>query len=250
MTTADTLLKRLSDSERASQDANIRPRDAATLLLLDRADGGPWRVLMGRRHMRHRFYPGAFVFPGGRVDPEDSRTPVADDFAPEVLTKLQRDMKTARTATRARAFGVAAVRETYEEAGLFIAASAAPAPRTPAALHAFTERGLGVALSPLVFVARAITPPRRPRRFDTRFFAAKADAIAARTPDGIGPSGELEDVAWLTFEDAKAQPLPSITLTILDEVAHRLTAGADAWNPNAPVPYYYWRPSGFRRDLL
>jgi hypothetical protein len=55
----------------------MRPRDAATLLLLDRA-GGTVKVLMGRRHQRHAFMPGKFVFPGGRTDPADSRIAVAE----------------------------------------------------------------------------------------------------------------------------------------------------------------------------
>ena len=59
----------------------LRPRDAATLILLDRV-GGDIRVLMGRRHARHAFMPGKFVFPGGRTDPADSRIPVAEDLHP------------------------------------------------------------------------------------------------------------------------------------------------------------------------
>src|SRR5690606_19416506 len=64
-----------------------RPRDAATLILLDRKAGAT-RVLMGRRHMRHAFMPGKFVFPGGRTDPADSRVPVAGDLHPDVESKL------------------------------------------------------------------------------------------------------------------------------------------------------------------
>src|SRR5690242_12779091 len=54
----------------------LRPRDAGTLILIDRS-GGQFRVLMGRRHMRHVFMPGKYVFPGGRTDPSDSRIAVA-----------------------------------------------------------------------------------------------------------------------------------------------------------------------------
>ncbi|HUF44051.1 MAG TPA: NUDIX hydrolase, partial [Aestuariivirgaceae bacterium] len=50
-----------------SSDPAIRPRDAATLIIL-RRDGAKTRVLMGKRHSDHAFMPGKYVFPGGRVD--------------------------------------------------------------------------------------------------------------------------------------------------------------------------------------
>ncbi len=61
---SETLTARLSSVERDRSHKNIRPSDAATLLILDQAAGGPVRVLMGKRHMRHKFFPGAFVFSG------------------------------------------------------------------------------------------------------------------------------------------------------------------------------------------
>ena len=67
----------------------LRPQDAATLILLDRS-GGETFVLMGRRHARHAFMPGKFVFPGGRTDPLDSRVPVADGLHPAEQEKIAR----------------------------------------------------------------------------------------------------------------------------------------------------------------
>src|SRR5689334_8749305 len=94
----------------------LRPRDAGTLILLDRS-GTTFRVLMGRRHMRHVFMPGKFVFPGGRTDPSDSRITVASGLHPHEEHKLRAG--TGRvSATRARAIALSAIRETYEEAGL------------------------------------------------------------------------------------------------------------------------------------
>jgi len=54
----------------------VRPRDAATLILIDRSGERP-RVLVGRRHDKVVFMPGKYVFPGGRVDPTDHRIPTA-----------------------------------------------------------------------------------------------------------------------------------------------------------------------------
>ena len=250
MTEAEALTSRLNAVERDRKHKNIRPSDAATLLILDRTAGGPVRVLMGKRHMRHRFFPGAFVFPGGKVDPADSRVRLADDYHPQVLAKLMHEMRGPKTVARARAFGVAALRETYEEAGIFIGVPRGDAvPAAGVSFAGFAEAGVQPQLAPFRLVARAITPPNRPRRFDTRFLACWATAIAGRTPDGLGPSGELEDVAWLTFEEAKKTELPAITFTILDEVANRLSRDP-ALDPATPVPFYRWRGKGFERMLV
>ncbi|MGE3998189.1 MAG: NUDIX hydrolase, partial [Variibacter sp.] len=68
------LAKQLTDAERDQSFPNVRPRDAATLIVLDRTGAEP-KVMMGRRHDRHKFMPGKFVFPGGRVEAYDGRMP-------------------------------------------------------------------------------------------------------------------------------------------------------------------------------
>ncbi len=246
---SDDLVKRLSSAERQMTNPNVRPKDAATLLILDRQANGEIKVLMGRRHQRHRFMPGMFVFPGGRVDPQDSRVPVAGDYHPDVAQKLLHEMKGPKTQSRAKAFAVAAIRETYEEAGVFVGSKSDKAWQGQGDFAAFSQRRLMPDLAPMRLVARAITPPRRPRRFDTRFFAVFADAIAESLPEGTGPSGELEDVAWLTLDDAKNLELPTITLTIIEELQNRLAVDPDL-APATPVPYYYWRRSGFIREMV
>ena len=62
----------LTKAERVRVATNLRPKDAATVLIIDRSSKTP-RVLMGKRHASHKFMPGKFVFPGGRVDPGDRR---------------------------------------------------------------------------------------------------------------------------------------------------------------------------------
>jgi 8-oxo-dGTP pyrophosphatase MutT (NUDIX family) len=88
----------------------VRPRDAASVVLL-RREGPGHQVLMGRRARHHRFLPDFYVFPGGGVDPADSRSPV--------LTGLRAEVE-ARLGARARSLAVAAVRETYEETGVVL----------------------------------------------------------------------------------------------------------------------------------
>ena len=110
-------------------------------------------------------------------------------------------------------------------------------------------RGIQPDLSGLRMIARAITPPQRPRRFDTRFLAVWADAIADRLPDGTGPSGELEDCAWLTFEEARQKDLPMITNKILTDLEDRLAKDPEL-SPTTPVPYYFFRKGGFVKQEL
>lgn len=240
-------VERLNASERHLDLPNRRPRDAATLLVLDGA-GSTARVLMGRRRRDLAFMPGMFVFPGGRVDPGDSRVPVAADYPPHVRARLMADMKGPRTEARARAFAVAAIRETFEEAGLVVGRPSV-ARAGGAAWAAFRERGLLPDLSQIRFVARAITPPRKPRRFDTRFLALPAAAVADRLPEGIGPDDEFEEVCWVTLEEARRLELPAITLTVLDELIARMDKDPHL-SRDAPVPFYYWRGRGFVRRLL
>jgi len=234
---------RIENKDFALGSGPKRPRDAATLILLDRK-GGDVNVLMGRRHMRHAFMPGKFVFPGGRTDPADSRIPVASGLHPDVESKLARGRT---TTTRARAIALSAVRETYEEAGLLIGRPGDFA--TPKAdWHGFVEHRVAPALDGLRFIARAITPPGRVRRFDTRFLAAFRDDVAVELADG-GPTDELEEIMWLPLEKAGEADIPAITRTILGDLLTRLRDDPDL-SPASPVPFYYMRHNRFCRDIL
>lgn len=246
---SETFEKRLAKDERAGNFPYIRPKDAATLLILDRSAGGPVRVLMGRRHMRHTFMPGKFVFPGGRVDPADSRIANVLPYDPQVEDRLSQDLKKIKSAARVRALALAAIRETYEEAGLFIGRRTDGPIRLGTGFEAFSERGIQPDLGGLRMIARAITPTRRPRRFDTRFLAVWADAIADRLSEGTGPSGELEDCAWLTLDEARQKELPMITNTILTDLEARLATDPEL-SPETPVPYYFVRNGSFVRHQI
>ena len=97
----------------ASKSPALRPRDAATLILVDNSQGLP-RVLLGKRRMDMKFMPGKYVFPGGRVDRPDRTVESTDDLAESEISKLLVDMKGGPNPARARALALAAVRETYE----------------------------------------------------------------------------------------------------------------------------------------
>ncbi|RUW97209.1 NUDIX hydrolase [Mesorhizobium sp. M00.F.Ca.ET.151.01.1.1] len=223
----------------------LRPRDAATLILLDRK-GDDVLVLMGRRHAAHAFMPGKFVFPGGRTDPADSRIPTATALNQHEQAKLTAGP--GRTShARARAIALSAVRETYEEAGLLIGRKGAFA-TTRRDWQGFVEHGVAPSLEALRFVARAITPPNRVRRFDTRFFSAWRGDVAIELPDG-GPTNELEELVWLPLAKAKQADIPDITRMILDELERRL-AHDPLLRPGGPVPFYRLVRNRFTRELL
>jgi 8-oxo-dGTP pyrophosphatase MutT (NUDIX family) len=218
--------------------AAVRPRDAATLILV-RRDGPAPRVLMGRRNRGHDFMPDKWVFPGGRVDRGDARAPAAAELRPEVQAKLA--LTAPRRPALPRALALAAVRETLEEAGLLLAK---PAPTRPAAgaWRPFLAHGAAPDLSALTFVARAITPPYRPKRFDARFFMAEADRLLSleRAPD----CGELDEIAWVDLAEARALDLPNITRFVLDDLRLRLD------DPGRAIPFMRFHRGARRLEHL
>ena len=115
---ANELTDYLSRIEPPKPGPYRRPRDSATLILLDGAPSEP-KVLLGKRSDRHAFLPGKFVFPGGAIDPSDSRMSVTGMLDPDSQRRLLHRL--ARPSpTRARALALAAIRETCEETGLLI----------------------------------------------------------------------------------------------------------------------------------
>lgn len=245
-----TPLTRDEIDEAAARDGskrspNMRPRDAGTLIILD-GKGPKAKMLMGRRHERHAFMPGLFVFPGGRVDRADGDARTANELHPDVENCLLTHMKGKPTKRRARAVALATIRETYEEAGLLLGHSKI-CPQKHADWQAFSAHGVAPALENLRLIARAITPPGRNRRFDAWFFAAQISDIAHQLD--AGPSGELEDLHWLTIPEALKLDLPVITVKILNELEHRLTEDPDL-RPNCKIPFYHLRGKAFRRDLI
>jgi 8-oxo-dGTP pyrophosphatase MutT (NUDIX family) len=192
----------------------LRPRDAATLILVQR-DGAKPRVLMGKRHEAHKFMPGKYVFPGGRVDAADCRVAPARPLDTAVTGKLISQMRGKPSLSRAQGLGMAAVRETFEEVGYVIgAAGASHVSRSPAWTQ-FHQTGHGADLSGLKLLARAITPPGRPRRFDTRFFVADAGVISNPDKPVVPETDELLTPHWVTIDEARQLDLPWITGQIL-----------------------------------
>ena len=200
-------------SGQSSTTRPVRPRDAASLVLVRRSADGH-QVLLGRRASAHRFMPNVYVFPGGRLDAADALAPVHADLRPAVAAKLTRRWP----ADKARALAVAAVRETQEETGLAIGRN------RDGRFHADLDR--------LDYVARAITPTNSPIRFHARFFMTEVGDDHGKARD----SSELIDLRWTDLPAAFELPIADVTEFVLCEVQRRL----GGWTPPG-VPLFSYR---------
>jgi 8-oxo-dGTP pyrophosphatase MutT (NUDIX family) len=183
-------------------------RDAATVLILRDAPGG-FETLMLRRHGRSGFAADMWVFPGGVVDAADATLP-ADRWTGLDLASLEQrfDLPGAKVL----AFHVAAVRETFEEAGLLLAHhadGASPDLSDPDLLrlrHDLADRDTDVdfvgwlqdqdlvlELGELTYLSHWLTPTVEPRRYDTRFFVARMPADQDAGHDQL----EITDQQWI-----------------------------------------------------
>jgi 8-oxo-dGTP pyrophosphatase MutT (NUDIX family) len=141
--------------------------------------------------------------------------------------------------SRARSLALAAIRETFEETGLVLGESECAAIKTRSPQwKAFLQHGINPRLDTLNVIARAITPPYRNRRFDTRFFMVEADLIQGDVHAAPEGSGELLALHWVSLNDAEKLELPIITRMILKEVAQRL---ADDHSPDVEGPFIHFR---------
>jgi len=237
----------LTEEGRERKWPNVRPRNAATLIILDHSKGGA-KVLLGRRHADHKFMPGKFVFPGGRVEPGDRLMRVASPLAAAVEEKL--DARPRRPSPHlGRALALAAIRETFEETGLALGVRVEKAhPVAPGGGWArFAAANIAPALDRLDFIARAITPPRRPKRFDTRFLVADASLIVHKEDGVVSPTSELVELVWMPLDEATRLDLPAITRIVLGELADAMKSGMRI---DRPRPFFYERNRVWRRDEL
>jgi 8-oxo-dGTP pyrophosphatase MutT (NUDIX family) len=190
---------------------------------------------MVRRHEQLAFMGGAHVFPGGRVDATDKGPDDPDGFR------------------------LAALRELFEEGGVLLASHADGRPlsfadpairqrfaahRQTALAHAGAFRDivahehLRLDLERLLLFAEWVTPPRLPRRFDTRFFAARAP----EAQDALHDSGETIESLWITPADALARAaggvieLPPPTRHTLEELigAHSVDEALARYRARTP----------------
>jgi len=193
------------------------PLPAATTILLRDSAPGP-EILLMRRNRSAGFVPGAYVFPGGRVDAADADPALARSGVPP--------------AAPPPPYWMAALRELFEEAGVLLARTRAgdfaPDARDPGVATArealledrssiaqvLAEFDLAPAFDRFMPCAHWITPVAEPRRFDTLFFLAALPPGRTATAD----AREMSDMLWLTATHAldrfRAGRLPMVFPTV------------------------------------
>lgn len=190
-------------------------RDAATVMLLRDGDDGP-EVCMLQRNLNSDFVGGAYVFPGGAVDPEDGSADAAGCCSGRGDAEAS---AAVGVESGGLAFWVAAVREAFEEAGILLAHGADGATVSltdPDVARRFDlhrlavdsgerrlvevceEEGLRIDAGGMHFFSRWVTPLGAPRRYDTRFF------VAAAPPDQVAAHDDREVIGTRWFTPAEA----------------------------------------------
>ena len=184
----------LVDQSESPRPQTVRARHAASLLVWREvqgaAEGEAVEILMGMRGAKHRFMPNRLVFPGGAVDRADLSAPDATKVSPRTEWALRK----SANAALAHGLAIAAARELREETGLTLG--------EPPALHG------------LDYLARAITPPGLPIRFNARFLCIHA----SHTAGALGGDGELDNLRFYGMAEALALDLATPTRRVLEQM--------------------------------
>jgi 8-oxo-dGTP pyrophosphatase MutT (NUDIX family) len=208
----------LIDRQAPPRPRAVRPRHAASLVVY-RGEGDEVSMLMGMRGAKHRFMPNRLVFPGGAVDRADLGAPCAAPLTAQTEHLLRKNAN----ERLARGLGIAAARELLEETGLSLGSP----PR----------------LDVLHLLARAVTPPPSPIRFNARFFAVDARHVSGT----LGGDGELEGLRFYGMAEALALDLAMPTRRVLERLRLWLAMSATqrAGQTHTPVMH---RDRGWRME--
>lgn len=179
----------LIDQHEPPRPKTVRARHAASLIVYRMARGEA-EMLMGMRGKRHVFMPNRLVFPGGRVDAADLSTPAATPLADHTERHLRRQAN----EKLAHGLGIAAARELLEETGLSL--------------------GEPARLGGLWYLARAVTPPNSPIRYNARFLVVSAEEVSGE----LGGDGELDNLRYFGMAEAMALDLAVPTRRVLERL--------------------------------
>ena len=239
------------------------PTPASTLILLRDATGGP-EVLMLKRHGLSDVLGNAYVFPGGKLDPADRRIDPATflDESPALLRERLAEVLCEEET--AAALFVAAIREAFEESGILMVEGTTERVCTEVAarLHdglsfgdALAALNLRLRVSHLLPWSRWITPvsTMQAKRFDTRFFVARAPLNARAQHDGhettetrwMQPRQALQHYWAGEISLAPPQIMTLIGLSGNDDV-DAILADARTRSPSFVEPFVIEHPEGRR----
>lgn len=189
----------------------VRPRHAATMIVLREHDDDI-EVLMARRHADLPFMGGLWVFPGGALSPADQSDAARALIGGSISFELHDSNGERLPESICTALAIAACRETFEETGVLLARRASGQPadaaqlgrlrseravlaKDPARFVAALEReSLRLDVDRLIYWAHWITPSSVSRRFDTRFFVARAPMLHELFADTY----ETAECAWMS----------------------------------------------------
>ncbi len=209
-------------------------KHAATVVLLRARGAGTTEVFLVRRHGASAFMGGAYVFPGGKLDPADCR--LRELIPPADVARVEDTLEPTpgRPLSNAEAVGLygAACRELFEEAGILVLDGPTPPVERISSwrkrlqageatlVDMLSEEEWRLGLDRLTYFAHWVTPSHEQRRYDTRFFLVEL-------PEGQTPAHderETTEQAWLTPAEALAAQargemfLPPPTQRTLEEM--------------------------------
>jgi 8-oxo-dGTP pyrophosphatase MutT (NUDIX family) len=185
----------------------IRAKHAASLIVLRHQNNEP-HMLMGMRGAKHRFMPNRLVFPGGRVDRADLTAP----FATPLPHATERALRKKTNARLVHGLAAAAARELLEETGLSL--------------------GTPPRLDGIHYLARAVTPPGLPIRFNARFLVVEERHVTGE----IGGDGELDGLRFYGMTEALALELALPTRRVLERLKQWLALSEPKRNAEVRTP--------------
>ncbi|WP_185985136.1 NUDIX hydrolase [Aureimonas mangrovi] len=226
----------------------VRVRDAASVVIIDDTSEPP-RILVGRRADAHVFMAGKLVFPGGRIDRSDLALAPSFSIEGPAEARLMARVGGRFDEKRACALALAAIRETFEETGIMLGRAGVAFVSNAPFWSDFAKCGISPEPEVLIPFARAITPPQRVRRYDTRFFAVPVSSIARQVPFEERPTNEFDLVRWITVDEMLGEDLAPITRQVLGDLSRRLERG-DLRDADVPMPFYRRKGAKFQREFV
>ena len=217
----------------------IRPKDASTLIII-RKNKKKTFVLMGQRPMQSRFMPGVYVFPGGVTEKEDLQAYKFFKLKPN--KKVNKKALKSYSNLHCQSLLLTAIRETAEETGLYLAESdknpSKPFINGESSWNHFTKKSYVPNIHKLLFFGRAITPSKLKIRFHARFFIAFYEDFVGQ----MKANRELENLGWITLNEAKNKKIADVTEFMLDEII-KLNNNYSNLSNKKFFPMFTWRKS-------